>query len=220
MTMTDKRAPYWLDVTYDRENANTGTRSRYANYLRLNLPAFKEIYSDDPTVEFAATAWRIANGPIMAPGLVRSHARISSTSVQRSSWDGQLVAEVTLIVPTPAVLTQSRPTTSGWYRDYEYDSWTERYELPSEQDLARGNHYLLTESHLQWQLPEGHLPAIDPHLIEQVAEALAGEPNPETAALRSQAVTAVYQQAIKAVPTIAALLNREITPIINQIERN
>ncbi|MFI5891948.1 hypothetical protein ACIA5D_17745 [Actinoplanes sp. NPDC051513] len=187
--------PFWIDRDYDREYASNG-RSRYAHYLDDAAAAFAEIWADDPTVEFAAIAWRVANGPIMAPGLVRHHLRVVEASALRSDWNGQMVGSVRLVAPRPRSLTDARTPDGGWYRDLSLDSWTGRYEGVDGRELE-GAAYLTTEVQVLWQLSQSTLPG-----ISEVPP--AGE--------------ARYRHALACVEAIVAEFNQQIRPIIAEMD--
>lgn len=189
--------PFWLDWKYDRANADTGTGSRYGNYLAQLTRLFDEIWYDDPSVEFAAVAWRVATGPIMSPPLVRRHPRISGVSVGRSDWNGEMTADVNLVSPRPAALHNAETASGGYYRGLHRNAWDE-YDGIGEDDLTR-NAYLLTEVRLLWQLPAGTLPTIK--------EVPTGS-------------DAIFRQAVECLKALAGALNREVGPIIERLERS
>ena len=105
----DPTRPFWFDWDYDADRADTGTRSRYGNYLYQRTKSFEDIWTDDKSIEFAATAWRIATSPILVPPLICGHPRVISVSLQRSEWDGEMIADVRLISPRPQPLIHTRP---------------------------------------------------------------------------------------------------------------
>jgi hypothetical protein len=87
-------AAFWVDHDHDRGHASDGI-SRYGAYLR---DATFEPWTDhDQAVEWAAFAWRRATGPVMSPSYVRYHPRVRGAQLERSGWDGNLAAAVTLI---------------------------------------------------------------------------------------------------------------------------
>jgi hypothetical protein len=108
----------WIDEDYDRDYASDGT-SRYGAYLHDHAALFDpwgeapDGVTSDP-VEFAIAAFRCATGPIMAPGYARFHGRIQGHDALRSNYDGRLVLQVTLAVPSPVRLPWSW---SGWEHD-------------------------------------------------------------------------------------------------------
>lgn len=198
MTVRTERdtAPFWFDWDYDRSHADTGTRSRYGNYLYQRESEFREIWADDPTVDFAALAWRIATGPILVPPLVCSHRRVMGASVQRSNWDGEMVADVTVVSSRPQSLANAKTADGNYYRDYRIGAWDE-YEGIDEQDLTR-NSYLLTNVRLLWQLPAGTLSTIK-----------------EVPASSDE----LFRRAVECLEVLVSALNREVAPVIAQLER-
>jgi hypothetical protein len=186
---------FWIDWDYDRNNADTGTRSRYSNYLRQS-PSFGEIWYDDPSVEFAAIAWRIATGPIMSPPLVHSHPRIMGAAVQRSDWNGEMIADIRLVSRRPQALFNAKTVGGTYYRDCQLDPWGS-YAGIGEEDLTR-NAYLTAELRMLWQLPAGTLSTL-------------------TAVPTDHA--ALFDQAVECVETLVRALNREVAPVIEQLER-
>lgn len=198
--MPDPTCPFWLDWPYDRDNADTGTKSRYGNYLRQDAKWFTLIDFDEPATAFAATAWRIATGPIMSPPLVRRHERILGVTLQRSQWDGGMLAAVNLASHCPVVLANAKPTTGGWYRGYGGHGAFLRgdFEGPHEEDLAKGNRYLLHSSQVVWQLPADTLPPI--HEVPTDP----GE---------------IFQLAVGYVDALVVALNREVGPLLERLER-
>jgi hypothetical protein len=112
-------------------------------------------------------AWQQATGPVMAPGYVRKHRRILSARLERSGWDGKLLACVDLLIPQPSSLRL--PATDGegrasYWRDWPVEPRTlfgggNWYE-PGGEELARGP-YLLATASLRFAVPSGDLP--EPH---------------------------------------------------------
>jgi hypothetical protein len=132
---------FWIDHTYDAAHASEHGGSRYADHLRLNADRFVDIFSiydDDRTLaaEFAAEAWRIATGPVMTPGYVRSHRRIGGAGVVRNQWDGSLAGAVELIMDWPRALADDH----SWHGGSRWRDWPSRdggiYTHPSDQDLT------------------------------------------------------------------------------------
>ncbi|MEU3455610.1 hypothetical protein ABZ671_18715 [Micromonospora sp. NPDC006766] len=193
--MAEKTKPFWLDWDYDRRNADTGTKSRYGNYLYQHDKSFRDIWTDDPSVEFARIAWRVATGPIMSPPLVRSHPRIMDVSLTRSDWNGEMTADVRLVSHRPQPLGNAKTADGAYYRDYRLNAWDE-YEGIGEDDLTRSS-YLLTEVRLLWQLPAGKLPTI--------TEVPTGS-------------DAIFRQAVECLDVLVWALNREVAPVIEQLE--
>jgi hypothetical protein len=135
---------FWADHPYDQRNADPDTGSRYGNYLQAHRQLFDELNYADPTTEFVVAAWRIARPPIMSPPFVRSHPRILSASVERSDWNGELIAHIEIAAPRPAGLDAG----SRFYADWPADP-TEGIDG---RDLA-ARAYLLTHVQVLEQLP-------------------------------------------------------------------
>lgn len=187
---------FWLDWDYDRAHADNPQGSRYADHLHGRLQSFQEIGDEDPSVEFAATAWRIATAPIMDPGLVRSHARVSDIAVERSRHNGEMIADLRLVCPRPQALDDARTVDGDYFRDRQLDPWLlDRYERVTGEDLTR-NSYLFTEARLIWQLPAGKLP-----LIAQIPADPDG----------------LFRQAIECLHVLVWALNRVVDPLIERL---
>src|SRR5215510_1858703 len=132
---------FWIDRDYDREHAGDGV-SRYGAYLRGAI--FEPWTDHDQAVERAVFAWQRATGPVMSPSYVRYHPRVLAARLERSGWDGSLVAGVTLISPWPEQFNTA-PTRSVRLGDKDayWQAWpaesrggtTCHYE-PSESDVA------------------------------------------------------------------------------------
>jgi hypothetical protein len=153
---------FWIDRDYDREYASDGI-SRYGAYLRDST--FEPWTDNDRAMERAAFAWRRATSPVMSPGYVRCHPRVLSAQLERSGWDGNLVAGVTLVSSWPEQFTTA-PARSvklgdkdAYWQDWPTESrgGTSCYYEPSEADLA-ARPYLLTTLSLQFTVPSAALP--------------------------------------------------------------
>jgi len=199
------RVPFYLNRTYDSSRADSGTRSRYGNYLIQRRSTFVEIAGwgyDDPSVEFAAAAWRIANGPIMAPPFVVSHRRVLSAELQRSDWNGEAILNVDLISTRPPAL--SNWLTAGgrrYYRDWRTD-YAGDYEGVGDRDVM-DSPYMLTRTQVLLQLPAGTLP--------RVTEIPTGADKTQTDRLLDLALDCLV--------VVVRELNKEIGPIIEQLDR-
>jgi hypothetical protein len=186
---------FWVDRDHDREHASDGV-SRFGAYLR---DATFEPWTDhDQAVEWAVFAWRRATGPIMSPGYVRYHPRVLAARLERSSWDGSLVAGVDLVSSWPEQLTTAltkklrRGDRDAYWQDWptEYRGGeTVSYYEPSEADVA-ARHYALATVRLQFTVPSAALP----------------EPPPALAALLGAG-----QQAVA---VVVAELNRIVGPVL------
>jgi hypothetical protein len=154
---------FWVDPDYDREQASDGI-SRYGAYLRDT--AFEPWTDHDQAVEWAVFAWRRATGPVMSPGYVRYHPRVLATRLERSGWDGSLVAGVDLVSSWPKQVEAAlaRGLRLG-DQDAYWQDWptgyrggdTISYYEPSEADVA-ARPYLLATLSLQFTLPSATLP--------------------------------------------------------------
>jgi hypothetical protein len=156
-------AAFWVDGDYDREHASDGI-SRYAAYLRD--AAFEPWTDNDRAVEWAVFAWRRATGPVMSPGYVRCHPRVLAARLERSGWDGSLVAGVDLVSSWPTQLKTAlvRGLRLGdkdaywqdWPTEYRGGDTVSYYE-PSEADIA-ARPYLLATVGLLFTVPSAALP--------------------------------------------------------------
>ncbi|MGW3771306.1 hypothetical protein [Actinomadura verrucosospora] len=160
-------APFRVDGEYDREYAGDGV-SRYGAYVRARLDgSFAECWDgtwEEPSsrrVAFAAAAWRTAVGPVMSPGYVGYHSRVLSARVERSGWDGSLIAVVNLAAPWPAALARSREWQGGRrWRDWPTELRGDGYDFvdPTEQDVAEYP-FLQASLALTFRVPVDRLPA-------------------------------------------------------------
>ena len=188
-------AAFWVDRDHDREHASDGV-SRYGAYLRD--AAFEPWTDHDQTVEWAVFAWRRATGPVMSPGYVRYHPRVLAARLERSGWDGSLVAGVDLVSTWPEELTAAlgRGMRLGG-QDVSWHDWPAGYRggdaisyyEPSEADVA-ARPYLLVTAGLRFTVPSAGLP----------------EPPATPAALLSAG-----QQAVA---VVIAELNRIVGPVL------
>lgn len=136
-TKTAQTLVCWIDQGYDKDLASDGV-SRYGVYAKEAFAANREPWEwfDDPViakVDFAATAWRAATGPVMSPGYVRYHHLVTGTRIARSGWDGSLTGYVTLATPQPAGLAML-PRWKSWEDELEGDHY--RPTEPYEQQIA------------------------------------------------------------------------------------
>jgi len=195
---------FWIDADYDREMASSGG-SRYGIYVHDRAETFREAWDWEETLpaRFAATAWRVATGPIMAPGYVRRHPRLLSGQVEVNDWDGTLVGNASLVTPWPQALAASRDwrTEGTWWRDWPTEpNWgtdTVRYLDPGGEQISGGQHFLMTSAALVFPLPTGSLPALPP------------EPAADLTAL-----------ARAYIEVLVAQMNRVVSPVIDALERS
>jgi hypothetical protein len=193
---------FWIDYEYDSDKADRAGGSRFNNYIRLNEGWFADCWDwpETAAANFAATVWRVATGPVMSPGYVREHPRILRAALERSDWDGKLLACVDVITPVPEALRQSSEWGGGrWWRDWPAESLTgrEAYYEPSGEDLAR-DPYILPSVSLRWAVP----------MVRVLTPPAARPALPE---LRSAAK--------RCVEDLVAELNATVNPVLAQLGR-
>jgi hypothetical protein len=198
------RVAFRIDEDYDNANASDGV-SRYGAYVRNSVSQFAECWDgtwDDPQslrVDFATTAWRVATGPVMAPGYVRFHSRILDARLERNNWDGSMTAAVILAAPWPRPLASSHEWQRGarwrdWpvMRNFGTDDVT--YNDPTEQELTRSA-YAMASVRLAFPVPDSGLPT---------------PPSGPADALEATARTAVSH--------VVDALNRIVTPVVQAVD--
>jgi hypothetical protein len=129
---------FWIDEEYDREHAEAGT-SRYGTVVERNAGDFADSWGDIAPVGFACAAWRLATTPVLDPGYVRFHRRVLTADCRRNTWDGTLVAQVTMVAPWPEPLSRSRT----WWRDRGWRNWPQtfgQFLVPSDRELSKTPH--------------------------------------------------------------------------------
>jgi hypothetical protein len=156
-------AAFWVDRDYDRVHASDGI-SRYGAYLRD--ATFEPWTDNDQAVEWAVFAWWRATVPVMSPGYVRYHPRVLGSRLERSGWDGSLVAGVHLVSSWPGHLKAplarglrlggKNVYWQGWPAEYLGGDTISYYE-PGEADVA-ARPYLLATISLQFTVPSVALP--------------------------------------------------------------
>jgi hypothetical protein len=153
---------FWVDRNHDREYASDGI-SRYGAYLRD--ATFEPWTDDDQAVEWAVFAWRRATGPVMSPGYVRYHPQVLAARLERSDWDGGLIAGVDLVSSWPEQLNTALARglrlgdRNAYWQDWpvEWHAGAISYYEPSEADVA-ARPYLLATLGLQFTVPSATLP--------------------------------------------------------------
>jgi hypothetical protein len=182
----------WLDLDYDRAYASDG-RSRYGAYLRDRAWWWADDYprldGDAVRVLSAGRCWEIANGPIMAPGLVLTHPRVLSALAVPDEYDGRhLVVTVNLVAGLPAEL---RSLLGGRWRGWQYEraGFGESYWAEPHNRDGRPVRAALPTLALSWPVPAAELPPM-PGDVPDVGEA------------------------IEAVSAVAGVLNRELRPVL------
>ena len=164
---------FWTDDRFDRTHSRDSL-GRYGEQIWRNLGEFDDSWGDIAPVEFACAAWRVAIPPVTSPGYVRWHRRILSASCVRNTWDGSLLARVSLVSKLPQALTGSRV----WQRDRGWQDWAEvfgQFVEPTEQDLAKAPHLRATLM-VDAPLPLDRLPTApegpDEHLVATAQRAV------------------------------------------------
>jgi hypothetical protein len=196
--MSELRRRFEIDHEYDRDNADMGTPSRYGNYLNDRTMSFLAVFNEgweDPTVEFALTAWRIATGPIMSPGLVRFPNRVLGVKIVRSEWDGEAVVDAELICPRPTVLANAKDADGRYFGDWSLDAWGD-YTAVGGQEVAKAS-YLFTKAQVLWRIPPGTLP--------RVTSMPAGSGQ-------------LFDRAVECVEGLTAQLNRHLGPLLDLLD--
>lgn len=153
--MTDHA--FWIAHEDDRTSASDGV-SRYGAYVRDRASHVAEMWGEDLRAEFAAFAWRIGTGPVMAPGYVRYLRRVISAQVERNDWDGSLTANVELATGWPAALRNEHSWRVGgmYWRDWQQDHG--RYVGPYGEQLTKAP-FLLCTSRMLFPVPMDRLPS-------------------------------------------------------------
>jgi hypothetical protein len=172
---------FWIDHDYDREHAGAG-RSRFGVQVERERAQFDDTWGDIAPVGFACTAWRIATPPELDPGYVRFHRRVLTAGLTRNSWDGTLVARVTVVAPWPEPLNRTRT----WWRDRGWRNWPEtfgQFLMPSDRELSKTPH-LRALLAADAPIPLDHLPPVPdtpsadlPELAERTVSVLVRELN-------------------------------------------
>lgn len=172
---------FWLD----RDEA------RYLAQVRERPEEFNDSFGDIAPVSFACAAWRVAT--TMEPAHVRWHRRILSAQCVRNTWDGTLNAQVSVIAPLPAPLTESHE----WWRDRGWQGWQQMFGQfvdPSPRDTAK-------------------LPFLRATLLAQVPVPLENLPPAPNSADGEFPRTAQ-----RAITVVARELSEIISPIISRLE--
>lgn len=197
MTTTSAGQVFWADDDNDQGSGPGG--SRFAAYVGLHSAQFDGCWEwDEPRpAQFAAAAWRIATGPVMAPAYVRRHRRVISAQVRASEWDESLIACVDLVTSQSAAAPFAT-IRGGTWRDWptEYRGGEYHFADPADEDLTRAS-YLLTTVSAQFAVPSVRLP-----------RAPAGMP----------AAAELASLARNAVRVLAGELSAAVGPVIDRIE--
>ena len=140
------------------EHASDGV-SRYGAYVRDS--AFEPQADDDQAVELAVFAWHRATPPVMVPGYVRRHPRICAAWLERSDWDGSLLAMAGPVIgqPTPLRCLRAggdRGMWPDWPAEWSFSAGRDIWHEPGSENLARGP-YLLCTASLRFTVPSAGL---------------------------------------------------------------
>lgn len=125
---------FWLDPGADPTRSPTG--GRYAELLRRHVADFDGIWGDISPVAFACTAWRLATPPLADPGFIRCHHRVLTARCEQNTWDGSLIARITVASPLPSALS----TVKTWQHDRGWQTWPQvfgQFVEPAQRDLAK-----------------------------------------------------------------------------------
>jgi hypothetical protein len=180
-----------VDDADDRERASDGV-SRYGFYLRDRAGQFSEGGEPIDPEWHATLVWRIATGPIMAPGYVQVRSDLGGVTLRRAEEEpGLLVADVEVPVDWPDGMRQALG------RDWQ--SWDTERELGGDRELRYPPRRqevpaLLLTASVQVPIPMGGLPArrvrrgVDTGDAKRVVQAVCRRVNevagPAVAALR------------------------------------
>jgi hypothetical protein len=181
----------WLDPRADptRWSEDGG----YAEILQRHLADFDGIWGDIAPVAFACTAWRLATPPVAVPGFIRCHQRVLTARCEQNTWDGSLIARVSVVSPLPSALSASK----AWWHDRGWQEWPQvfgQFVEPAQRDLAK-------------------YPFIRPVLHLDVPVPLEGLPvTPEGP---DEALVSTAQSALV---SVMRELNRFLAPVIAQLE--
>jgi len=120
----------WIDHEHDRASASDGV-SRYGAYLSQRAAWFRDI---DTPEEFAATAWRVATGPVMSPGLVRTRPDLGGVTLDFDEG-GEGILRATVRVPLPyhrvrGASERLRHPIGDWHAERTWDPEGTRYDKP------------------------------------------------------------------------------------------
>jgi len=194
---------FWIDYAYDASHASDGV-SRYGAYVRNATVLFAECWDgtwDDAATcaaRFAAAAWQVATGPVMAPPYICMHPRVLSARAEVSTWDGSLSGNVELATGWPAPLAASPDWRGGqWWQTWPAAEFggTGAYREPGEEELTRGP-WLLASARLLFPLP---------------ARGLPDAPGGPADALEGKARTAAE--------ALVAAMNAVVAPALDALER-
>jgi hypothetical protein len=195
---------FWIEHEHDRQAASDGV-SRYGAYVGDRIPGgFDECW--DGTYEtrlaerFAAKAWAVARGPIMAPPYVDEHPDVLAAKLHVDyDDDAGLIAGIELASRWPQPLGRGWDGTRHWWpwpREHSFTSG-DYPRNPYGEETAR-HCYALASLRLVFAVPSERLPA------PPGAQHKWGE---------------VEQTARAVVAVLVAELNQVVNPVLRLLER-
>lgn len=143
------------DDQYDIQHASD-FHSRYGAYLRQNTGLFVDPDGGQTRnrLEFAAAAWRVAQGPVMSPPYVTAHPRVLGAE---PTWDfdGLLAVTVDIALGIPRALSSALhgrwlgwSRRKGWFKPEDNDHAvavaTAQFRIPMSHNGLPATHYLST----------------------------------------------------------------------------
>lgn len=155
----------WIDHEHDRASASDGV-SRYGAYLRQRAAWFRDV---DTPKEFAATAWRVATGPVMSPGLARMRPDLGGVTLDFDEG-GEGILRATVRVPLPYHRLRGdskrlRYPVGDWHAERTWDPDGVRYEEPR---ASRERAAVLVTAAVLIPINTARLPHIDAEDCEPV----------------------------------------------------
>lgn len=177
----------WVDRAQDRSGASNKV-SRYQSYLEARTHLFEGL---DP-IGYAATAWQVATGPVMAPAYAQWRPDVHAVAV-RHDEESRMVAVLDVRLPhrglLPNPLYSSLHRLADWERTLAWDAPGERYRY---HEPCVGSSLLIT-AQLVVRLDESGLP--DPGETDGVD----------------------YRTAMAAVDHLVAEINRVAGPLVDEL---
>lgn len=160
----------WIDHEHDQASASDGV-SRYGAYLRQRADWFRDVYSP---ATFALTAWRVATGPVMSPGLVRMRPDLNGITLDFDEG-GEGILRATVHVPVPFHRIRGLSERLGyrvadWQTERSWDPHGPRYEEPR---ASRDRSAVLITADVVIPIEAGRLPVADAEDCDPVDRPLA-----------------------------------------------
>jgi hypothetical protein len=160
----------WIDHGHDRASASDGI-SRYGAYLRQRGDWFQD--AETPG-SFAATAWQVATGPVMSPGLVRMRADLHGITLNFDEG-GEGILRATVRVPLTyhrlrGASERLRYPIGDWHTERTWDPDGTRYEEPR---ASREHAAVLVTAAVLIPINTGRLPVVNPGDCDPVSRITA-----------------------------------------------